>query len=889
MRCEVRELYRTLLWLGRSYPEGLDVVRSKAKRAFLKNAQETDPQRITDLVARGHYVAKEIEAFNKFHKSWAVLLQIALLCAGLAALARADEPAFPDGLSAAAAAVDSRGPERSSDWVKDLLGSVLSGSGSGAAAAQGQAPPAAAAAAAALDGSDADTERVVLDAREIPAGEAGAGSAQAEPAVAGDATEPASDSEPAAAPEAAAASAAEAGDAPRERAVAERSADVDGDGEGAAAAAGDAGEGGEAPEAPPGEQPEQAAEAPVAKEGATAAEPPAEGAPAEAPAAEQPAEQAQAPAPAEDPAPPAAEQKEEEGEAAAAAEEALAAAAEEAPAAAAEEAPAAAAEEAPAAAAEEAPAAVPEEPEQAGAAVPEEKAAAAGVDEGAPAAVRVEEATPASEAPPVADTQQKAPPAEPATAAAAAAAAAAAGPGAKGEGRRLLPNIPDLIKRMLSGRAPEDEAPGAPPRRARRRRPPRRPHHVTVERGALPLPGGVRERLEQAGRAWLAAPSGPGEGVAVRKYRQLPAESDEAPVAVPSQASDHRVRLLDFDLTIRELHAADAQVRALEQRMARDHYGLKHVDVRPGDVVVDVGANTGWFALAAAKMFPRATVVALEPVPLSYALLLHNIRANGVTNVIALHMGVTSDGRDVAVRSLVPPDSVAGAHLGRVERVRTATLEDLFLSYVPDQLALLKVDCAGCEHELFAEPGVLGRIRHIRGEQHSTSYYAPPAGPQPAPAHAPAPAPAVETSATRLMRCLGRSLGAASRGEEGDFWCDAVKGPKSEERDAADKDASALQRPQIAIPPPLPEAGREAGEGPVAAHRLPGYAVAESQLKAKEAEVERLQQKIASLESKLAAAKALATGKEEAEDRASTLERTLRARERLLERCKGFH
>lgn len=62
-----------------------------------------------------------------------------------------------------------------------------------------------------------------------------------------------------------------------------------------------------------------------------------------------------------------------------------------------------------------------------------------------------------------------------------------------------------------------------------------------------------------------------------------------------------------------------------------------------GMVVVDIGANIGYYTLvAAARVGERGKVYAFEPEPSNYALLLKNIGANGYNNVLAVRKAVTN-------------------------------------------------------------------------------------------------------------------------------------------------------------------------------------------------------------------------------------------------------
>lgn len=57
-----------LLYLGREYPKGSAYFRERLKSAFMKNKDVTDPEKIKQLVARGDFVIKELEALYFLRK-----------------------------------------------------------------------------------------------------------------------------------------------------------------------------------------------------------------------------------------------------------------------------------------------------------------------------------------------------------------------------------------------------------------------------------------------------------------------------------------------------------------------------------------------------------------------------------------------------------------------------------------------------------------------------------------------------------------------------------------------------------------------------------------------------------------------------------------------------
>ena len=145
-----------------------------------------------------------------------------------------------------------------------------------------------------------------------------------------------------------------------------------------------------------------------------------------------------------------------------------------------------------------------------------------------------------------------------------------------------------------------------------------------------------------------------------------------------------------------------------------------------GDVIVDVGANIGLFAIWIARRNPRCRVIALEPFPENFAYLEANLRAAGLgPDRVEAHrvaLGRTfGTGRMIAAtnRSLDHVLSCAG-DAPDAPATPVIPLAGLFDLARADRVALLKVDIEGAEHDAFAEadPAVLGRCDRIAIEYH---------------------------------------------------------------------------------------------------------------------------------------------------------------------------
>ena len=119
---------------------------------------------------------------------------------------------------------------------------------------------------------------------------------------------------------------------------------------------------------------------------------------------------------------------------------------------------------------------------------------------------------------------------------------------------------------------------------------------------------------------------------------------------------------------------------------------------RPGDVVVDVGANVGIFTLVAARATsPTGTVHAFEPVPATFETLRRNVRRNGLAGVHAKQLAC-SDGAGTISLGVAGPVVDTGG-FSRHGRHHTVTVPAVRLDDELDgrSIRLLKLDVEGDE------------------------------------------------------------------------------------------------------------------------------------------------------------------------------------------------
>ncbi len=98
------------------------------------------------------------------------------------------------------------------------------------------------------------------------------------------------------------------------------------------------------------------------------------------------------------------------------------------------------------------------------------------------------------------------------------------------------------------------------------------------------------------------------------------------------------------DYIMKKIHGSKMYLSLKDKGISRDlilagtreptHTKLMQDVLKPGDVVVDIGANIGYYALMEARAVGKAgQVYAIEPVPANMAMLKRNIKLNGYKNI----------------------------------------------------------------------------------------------------------------------------------------------------------------------------------------------------------------------------------------------------------------
>jgi len=181
-------------------------------------------------------------------------------------------------------------------------------------------------------------------------------------------------------------------------------------------------------------------------------------------------------------------------------------------------------------------------------------------------------------------------------------------------------------------------------------------------------------------------------------------------------------RLPEFGLSMR-VPARDAIGRHLYKyrryEPALSRYVVNHLELRPGDAAFDIGANIGWYSLL---LGVRATTdfqaFAFEPSPANYALLVENLRRNGVAAVAPIQAAVgEKPGRatlHLYGESNRGRNSLLPLHEGIGVEVPVVALDDFCRERNLDRrpVAFIKLDVEG--YEYFALKGAAETLKRCR-------------------------------------------------------------------------------------------------------------------------------------------------------------------------------
>ncbi|MGD1026987.1 MAG: FkbM family methyltransferase [Candidatus Binatus soli] len=129
-------------------------------------------------------------------------------------------------------------------------------------------------------------------------------------------------------------------------------------------------------------------------------------------------------------------------------------------------------------------------------------------------------------------------------------------------------------------------------------------------------------------------------------------------------------------------------------------YDSERIRFEPQDVILDLGANIGIFAIRYGKEFPTVPIHCFEPNPRVYKRLVRNLEANGLINAVAVNAAAAECAgmRPFFIgRSTVAGSLIEGGALPPAFYIEVIDLDTYCKAHSITSIGLLKIDVEGAE------------------------------------------------------------------------------------------------------------------------------------------------------------------------------------------------
>lgn len=174
---------------------------------------------------------------------------------------------------------------------------------------------------------------------------------------------------------------------------------------------------------------------------------------------------------------------------------------------------------------------------------------------------------------------------------------------------------------------------------------------------------------------------------------------------------------------------------ALGEVFNRDYYRQwGKLEIKTGDIVVDLGANCGSFSILA-SLNGAKKVIAVEPHPETIEILKENVKDFLQVKIVeAAVVRELEEKSQLETKLYICPDPHGtGSHTATLKgnddplkykhiKVNAITLDEIIGIYDLDRIDFLKLDIEGAEYEIFENCTRLDRIRQISMEWHYGPY-----------------------------------------------------------------------------------------------------------------------------------------------------------------------
>ena len=150
-----------------------------------------------------------------------------------------------------------------------------------------------------------------------------------------------------------------------------------------------------------------------------------------------------------------------------------------------------------------------------------------------------------------------------------------------------------------------------------------------------------------------------------------------------------------------KLRKQSTDLMALTHVWLIEEYKKENFEIKPNDVVIDVGAHIGLFTIYASQFCTNGKIYSFEPFVDNYELLLENITLNNLDNVKSFNQAISNSNEPIKL--FLNDDESGHSMFSQSSKsiiVDSISLQKFFDENQIKHCNFLKLDCEGAEYEI---------------------------------------------------------------------------------------------------------------------------------------------------------------------------------------------